>query len=117
MEMIFGFLGVTWLAIFWVYKREDDSAKALASVINDVDQIWGIADDTHYGGFGPGDGVLRDYRNLRERVEDIEDAMISILNEEQRERFIQIILERNENGSRRVVGEDWLREQWLVQRP
>lgn len=116
MELIFGFLGVTWLAIFWIYKREEASTKALAHVINDVDQIWDIADETHYG-VGPDDGVLRDYRNLRERVEDIEESMIAIMNEEQRERFIQIILERNENGSRRVVGEDWLREQWLVQRP
>ena len=114
MEMIFGLLGVTWLAIFWIYKREEASANALAIVINDVDQIWDIADDTHYE-FGPGDGVLRDYRNLRERVEDIEEAMIAVMNEDQRESVVQTILKRNENGSRSIVGEDWLREQWLVE--
>ena len=114
MELIFGLLGVTWLAVFWVYRREEASTKALAHVINDVDEIWDIADDTHYE-FGPGDGVLRDYRNLRERVEDIEEAMIAIMNEEQRKKVIQIILKRNENDARPVVGEDWLREQWLVQ--
>lgn len=116
MEFIWGFLGVTWLAIFWVYKREDESTKLLVSVVDDVDSIWNIADENHYEGNLPSDGTVRDYRNLRERVEDIEEAMIRTLDTQQRQRIVEIILERNEGRSTTVVGENWLRRKWLVDR-